>query len=341
VLRALGGAIAKRADAIFAVHSPEGDRQLKLDGGDISTVSSTCPEDALPLFLARQGRVRSDVAHRIAARPAKHPRHVAAALVAEGWLTQDELWTVLAAHASSILAAMLGLESGTMEGGPLHVPGRPTGGTYDAKSLALDDDSPFGGRPGATVFVDAARRSIDPTRAVFAAGGPDARIGAVLLPALLRECGLTEREERELLVPDRTLAQLSGPDERDALACVLAALGIFQFVVPLVPAQKVAPSSDEQLLADGRALEERLALRLSMVEEGDYFSVLGVSRNANGYEVRGAYLRLKNEFSTQRLETLGLAARRKDVEKVLFVLEEAYEVLRDESKRDRYRRAIS
>jgi hypothetical protein len=327
-VRVLGAAIAARADGILCVAGDTGERRVRLEGGDILAVSSSCPEDALPLFLATEGRLRRDVAQRVAARPAKHPRLVAAALVAEGWLAQDDLWSVLAAHAEAMLVRLLRCENGTFEAG-----------AFDAKPLALDDESPFGGRPGATIFVEAARRALERDAAIGHFGGPDARLGAVLAGPLLRECGLPESDERRFADPSATLGQLAGDDEHDVLACILATLGIFRFVVPLTPEGASRPEN-YSLQADAQAYEGRLAIRLALVEEGDYFAILGVPRSANGYEIRGAYLRLRNDFATHRLDALGLATRRRDVEQVLFVLEEAYEVLRDETKRERYRRAI-
>jgi hypothetical protein len=328
IVRVLGAAIAARADGILRVAGATGERRVRLEGGDILAVSSSCPEDALPLFLATEGRLRRDVAQRVAARPAKHPRLVAAALVAEGWLAQDDLWSVLAAHAEAMLVRLLRCEDGTFEAG-----------AFDGKALALDDESPFGGRPGATIFVEAARRALERGAAIGHFGGADARLGGVLAVPLLRECGLPESDERRFADPSATLGQLAGDDEHDVLACILATLGIFRFVVPLTPDGASRPEN-YSLQADAQAFEGRLSLRLALVEEGDYFAILGVPRSANGYEIRGAYLRLRNDFATHRLDALGLATRRRDVEQVLFVLDEAYEVLRDETKRERYRRAI-
>jgi hypothetical protein len=328
IVRALGAAIAARADGILCATGATGERRVRLEGGDILAVSSSCPEDALPLFLATEGRLRRDVAQRVAARPAKHPRLVAAALVAEGWLAQDDLWSVLAAHAEAMLVRLLRCEDGTFEAG-----------AFDGKALALDDESPFGGRPGATIFVEAARRALERGAAIGHFGGADARLGGVLAVPLLRECGLPESDERRFADPSATLGQLAGDDEHDVLACILATLGIFRFVVPLTPDGASRPEN-YSLQADAQAFEGRLSIRLALVEEGDYFAILGVPRSANGYEIRGAYLRLRNDFATHRLDALGLATRRRDVEQVLFVLDEAYEVLRDETKRERYRRAI-
>ena len=73
---------------------------------------------------------------------------------------------------------------------------------------------------------------------------------------------------------------------------------------------------------------------------GDYFAVLGVPRDATGYEVRRAYLELRRGFEPSRILTPRLRELEGDVKKIVAVLDEAYEILRDPARRERYRRAI-
>jgi curved DNA-binding protein CbpA len=79
---------------------------------------------------------------------------------------------------------------------------------------------------------------------------------------------------------------------------------------------------------------------MQLVDEGDYFAILGVSRDATSYEVKRAFLELRRAFEPSRLLTPALADLVLDVRKIASVLDEAYEILRDTARRDRYRRAI-
>jgi len=88
------------------------------------------------------------------------------------------------------------------------------------------------------------------------------------------------------------------------------------------------------------AIRARVRARLELVDEGDYFSVLGVTRDATGYEVRRAFMELRRTFEPARLLTPRLLDLTDDVRKIVIVLEEAYEILRDSARRERYRRAI-
>jgi curved DNA-binding protein CbpA len=68
--------------------------------------------------------------------------------------------------------------------------------------------------------------------------------------------------------------------------------------------------------------------------------VLGVSRDATTYEVRRAFIELRRAFEPTRILSPRLVDLTDDVRKIVVVLEEAYEILRDVGRRERYRRAI-
>jgi len=65
-----------------------------------------------------------------------------------------------------------------------------------------------------------------------------------------------------------------------------------------------------------------------------------VARDATGYEVRRAFLELRRNFEPSRVLTPELVELADDVRKIVDVLEEAYEILQDGARRERYRRAI-
>ena len=77
-----------------------------------------------------------------------------------------------------------------------------------------------------------------------------------------------------------------------------------------------------------------------LVEEGDYFALLGVPHNATAYEVRRAYLDLRRAFEPSAFAHPGFVDLAEDVRRITSVLEEAYEILGDNARRERYRRAI-
>ena len=66
---------------------------------------------------------------------------------------------------------------------------------------------------------------------------------------------------------------------------------------------------------------------MQLVDEGDYFAVLGVAKSATSYEVRRAFLELRRAFEPSKLLTPGLGDLVEDVRRIASVLDEAYENL--------------
>ena len=91
---------------------------------------------------------------------------------------------------------------------------------------------------------------------------------------------------------------------------------------------------------DADAIRERVRARMQLVDDGDYFALLGVTHDATGYEVRRAFLELRRAFDPSRLLVPEVADLADDVRKITMVLEEAYDILKDAARRERYRRAI-
>jgi hypothetical protein len=124
------------------------------------------------------------------------------------------------------------------------------------------------------------------------------------------------------------------------IACVLYALvslGVLEALAPTRPAEP-APRGVDPL--DEEALRARVRARVALVEDGDYFALLGVGKGATGYEIRRAYVDLRRAFEPGRVLTAATADLADDVRLVAEVLDEAYEILREPHRRERYRRAI-
>jgi preprotein translocase subunit Sec63 len=121
----------------------------------------------------------------------------------------------------------------------------------------------------------------------------------------------------------------------------LTQLGVLEVLASIGDAsnepQGVSPGA---AALDAEAIRERVRARAQLVDDGDYFAVLGVARDATGYEVRRAFLELRRAFDPSRMLTPDVADLAPEVRKITVVLEEAYEILKDAARRDRYRRAI-
>jgi hypothetical protein len=322
--------VRERRSGVLTFSEGAASRSLSLRDGDVSVVQSTFPDDNLVVLLERRGLLAREALGTLNLSPI--PRLACAALVARGFLAQDDLWPALRLHAEHVLSAMLGSTRGAVS----FVEGRVTD----------DAPSPFGALSGAAVFVRAfllahdvatlperARRR--PFRVVPGRNFDD------------REDSLGGTEAARDLDPlvDRTIDARAVDAIAPALPTLeaLALLDIVAIVDALPVESERAPSTAqaEGSSIDADALRHRIAVRRKLVDEGDYFALLGVSSKANAFEIRQAYLELRRAFEPARLlQYPELSAFEADVHTILEVIEEAYVVLRDDARRDRYRRAI-
>lgn len=332
--RFLAEAIARRLSGAICYEHERVVRRLVVRDGDLVTAASGAERESLVFFLGARGELPRDEVERLAGKVPPYGRHAGAALVAHGWLGQDQLWSVLRAHAEWIATNVLRLAGGTaqLETEP---PGR-----------LRSEPSVFAASTGAEIFVELVRRAVSPDEAVEALGGDASRIGDGLAQALLSECALPPAE-LELVTRARggTVGDLlARSPEPDIVSVVhgLALLGVLD-VLPAAEPSRASPVNAvdaETAALDEEALRARIRARLELVDEGDYFSLLGVSRDATSYEVRRAFVELRRTFEPTRILSPRLYDLEGDVRKIVVVLEEAYEILRDVTRRERYRRAI-
>lgn len=348
-------AIARRATGALCFESEGVVRRIVMREGDLVAAASGGELESLVHFLAARGELSRDEAPRLAAKIPPYGRHAGAALVAHGWLRQDQLWQVLRAHAEWIAGAILRLTRGTAQLEP-DPPGRLRG-----------EPSVFGAATGAEIFVDLVRRSVSLEDALDRLGGEGSRVADGPNHGLLAECNLPA-QDIELLHRARggSIADLLARATDGEIVAVIHALSLLG-VVEVVPAPDfgrqgrdardghdardgrdgrdarggAGGAADAEVAAlDEEAIRGRVRARLELVEEGDYFSVLGVTRDATGYEIRRAFIELRRTFEPSRILTPRLVDLTEDVRKIIIVIEEAYEILRDNARRERYRRAI-
>ncbi len=326
-------AIAMRATGAVCIEAPDGVRRAVLREGDIITAASGVDSESLLAFLGARGDLPREVVQQLSGKVPPFGRHAGAALVAHGHLRQDQLWPVLRTHAEWILGRAMLVARGTalLEA---EAPGR-----------LKTEPSVFGGSTGAEVLVEVVRRVIAPAEAIERLGGLAARLGDGPNDALLGECAL-DLEKRELVTRMRgstvgEILQAAAEPDFASVLYALSALGVVE-AIRAVGSRATAEEPDAREIdaLDEEAIRARVRARLELVDEGDYFALLGLSHDATGYEVRRAFLELRRAFEPSRILTPRLADLVDDVRKITDVLEEAYEILHDGARRERYRRAI-
>lgn len=327
----LARAVRDRATGALAFDDGDGrwPRRILLREGDLTNAASEEPDDALVRYLVARGDVAPEVA-RAGPKLPQSGRHAAAALIARGILEQDELWSTLRAHAEWLVARIL-------QSGP--------------KAVRLESAPPerlraepnvFGGAAGAEIYVDAVRRVLPPEAALERLGGLGVRVRGGMRGELMVETALGESEMATIRDADgKTVGDLlavRGPD----LGPLLYALVCLEVVeLDAIPGPRAAEAPEPTFdPLDAEAVRQRVQARLSLVREADYFTLLGVAATATPYEIKRAFIQLRRSFEPSRLLTPATADLADDLQLILDVLEEAYEVLREPRRRLRYQRAL-
>jgi hypothetical protein len=329
--------IRSRGTGSLRIASDDGSRvrHVLLREGDIVTAASELQQESLASLLVERGDVPADLLRDRAPRFPRSGRHAAAALIAQGFLSQDDLWPVLRAHAEWILGRTMRESSVVAE-----LSEDPPDRGAERGSKLADEPNVFGGATGVEVFVDVVRRVVHPTEALARLGGADARLEEGELISLLHESAL---EDAEFAAVESgrgaTLrAIIANAPDAAPLVFALVSLGVVRTVAPREKHSSAAVPAFDPLDAD--AIRKRVAARLKLVHEGNYFALLGVAPDATSYDIRRAYVALRRSLEPARLLTAATADLREDLVVIIDVLHEAYEVLRDDQRRSRYRRAI-
>ena len=335
-LSAFAICVRERSTGALVIDAVEGVRRILLRDGDVVTAASGLDEESLVGFLGTRGDITPDVAAHLLGKIPAYGRHAGAALVANGHISQDQLWPVLRAHAEWVLSCAVLAEKGAASF-EVNPPGR-----------LRAEPSVFGGATGSEVLIEVVRRSIPTAAALARLGGGAIRLAEGPRSELMSECALSEQEQQWLArAKGASLDEALVGESRDDLVPLVHALvqlGVLAIetagAAGMKP-KKRRPAPRERFdPIDAQAVRSQVKARLNLVEEGDYFSLLGVPRSATAYEIHRAYLELRRGLEPSRVLNAATADLADDLQLIIEVLDEAHDVLRDQSRRERYRRAI-
>jgi len=324
----LGQAIRGRLTGSLAQEYGGGIRRVLLKDGDVLTATSSRDDETLPHFLHTRGDLPTEALTTLG-QPAHFGRHAGAALIARGLLRQEDLWPVLRGHAEWLLGRILSAPAAAVVEPEIPVRVR-------------DEPAVFGGAAGAEVFLEVLRRVIEPNVAFRALGGGRLRLGLGSNVGLLPECGLGPTLEQKVLAAAE--ADLTVVQEREpALLPILLGLHELEIVStgrsPVRAGERAKEVDARSAELDDDAFALRVAARRALVDEGDYFNILGVPRSATTHEVNRARETLFREFSPESLPARAEHLKG-DVAAILEIVAEAHEILKDDVRRERYRRAL-
>jgi hypothetical protein len=335
----------------LSVTRGDSEKALFFDGGLPVFAASSLAHDRLVELVYRDGKINRDQLARARTLP-DGGRLAAQKLVEMGLIKSSELFATMRLHVEEIVYSLFAWDAGSY---------------LLTRELASPEDRVRLGAAPWAVVLEGVRRKYALERLVELVGPPDTVLApTVTLVRALDECALTpaERGRAEAIDGERSLAEIAlggGPPLSEAglyaLAWGLAAIGAVRIgsdakgalaadlPTRVTPADAIGdrrgrprPESRARDRAIDTAVDkERVLAKRAQVEESDYFTVLGLGRDATSYEIARAFERLKREFAPDRFVESVRGELAAALSEIAEVLDEAQRVLGDEQLRRAYR----
>ena len=326
-------------------------RIIPFENGTPLMVASNARGDRLIELLFREGRLSAEQYASASETIAVSGRRAGVVMMDQGWIAPRELFPLVRYHYEYLLGDALFWSEGTYQLAPLPEPLR--------EPILLDVS-------GVAVLVEAFRTHASeallnrllPPETVLQHGAAANKWplddfallpqelaclqdvnGERSLQRLAQRGAIPVHELQSALVPMLLLEWLqvrdeATPDAESAPPPLTDAVVVSEMSGTLP--ERASDAAYENEVGDARA---RVVQKMAQVHEGTYFTILEVGDTAASYEVRKAYQRLKAAFQLELFAIPELADLRSDVTVIGKVLDEAFDVLRDDARREAYRRA--
>jgi hypothetical protein len=299
------------------------------DHGRPVFASSNQPGDRMGELLVREGKITAAQYERCQTVVAESGRRMGEILVDFGYLKRRELLPAVRRHVEDLVYSLFGWERGTYY---ILIDPQPS-----AERIRLS-------RHPAALVLEGIRRKLDRTTLERLIGPPSTvievrdrdRLGGIVN---LSDLGAEERAALAAFDGQADLAQVArvgGVDLADVLplAWGLCVLGLATARRTDTEAAEESPAlvGETDLAID----RERVRARWQLVTDADYFALLGVRRDATGFEIRRAYQSARRDFAADCFPTDLRRELARELDDIAHVLDEAFRVLRDDRLRQTY-----
>ncbi len=326
---------SRRATGVLTLMNRDVERKIFMEEGEPTMATSSAREDRLIELLHREGRLNERQYEQAAMTIGASGRRAGVVLVEKGLIASRELFPLVRHHYENIIFDSFAWSVGSW---------RFAQGKHRSSERVLLD------LPAASIIVEGlrSRAPLSEIQKIVARDARPKNTGGGICP--LEETGLSDRD----LEPLEWLDGTRGVDELaqrfsvavDDLCALIAGLVVLGWV-HVTGGDKERPEKDaqggENLWTDADRRQEsrtetaRIVDKLAQVEQGNYFAIMQVPPEASGHEIRKAYRRLRGLFAIERFVTPELLELQPKVREIRFVLDEAYEILRNASLREAYR----
>jgi hypothetical protein len=279
-------------------------------------------------LLVREGKITAAQYERCQ-QAENSGRRMGEILVDFGYLKRRELLPAVRRHVEDILYSLFGWDRGKYR---VH-----TDALASAERIRLS-------RHPAALILEGIRRKLGRTTLERLVGPPSTVIEVPdrdRLGGIVNVSDLVPEERAALAAFDgqadlAQVARVAGIDVADLLPlawglCALS-LAIARRTETEVPDESSALVGETDLAID----RERVRARWRLVSEADYFALLGVRRDATGFEIRRAYQSARRDFAADCFPNDLRRELAQELEDIADVLDEAFRVLRDDRLRLTY-----
>ncbi len=337
-------------------------KTIYFEGGAPVYASSNLPDDRMGEMLARQGRLTREQRAKGAQILESTGRRIGGVLVEIGALKESELAPLVRRHYEEITYSVFAWP----EGGDVS----PEDGEWTLGPERVDDGEPIRlDDPAPALIMEGIRRKYTAPRLLRRLGGGaqvmQLQVNGSVASAVLDDMALSDEERivmrrfdgvRTLdeiraaanvgeevvcgvawaLVALRLAAVTRAVDAETTLLRVAAAVAGNGTARPAAAADAPSGDAGRDQARDQEIDRARVLARYALVEEGDYFEVLGLPREASAHEVRRAHQALSRELSAAGLDPEVAAELDGPLRAIRAVLDEGARVLGDARLRRRY-----
>ncbi|MFN7131531.1 MAG: DUF4388 domain-containing protein, partial [Myxococcales bacterium] len=301
-------------------------RTLWFEEGRLVAAASGALHERLEDVALRAGLITRAQHHALRVSDEKHARRLALQMVELGYLRPAELYPLVRRRVEEIAWSLFLDETSTY--------------VFAAEAPPAEERVVLPLHPYA-LATEGIRRKFAVERLYRHLGGP----ATLLRPSPGgpddADFGFSAREKRLASMVDglRTLEELlfeGGMEEAPALKVFYALYAAGAVEIALF-GQAARPKTAREAAKLDLA---RVAEKYEHVRGGDYFQMLGLRRDATGYEVREAWERLSRDFAPERFVALDDPQVLARLQEIGRALAEAYDVLADDAVREEYARNL-
>lgn len=300
-------------------------KTVSFENGKPVFASSTLSEDRLGALLYREGKITGSQHGEGYARALESGKRMAEALVEMGYLKRRELLPVVRRHLEDLVYSIFSWDSGEYE--------VVAGGFATGERIRI-------ARHPAAMILEGVRRKLDVDTLMEQVGAPatvlqiidDRQLKAVVSVA---DLSVVERKVIASFDGEHNIDEVirrTGVERATVYQLAYGLIVMHAAQVVRMPDDQDAGLSDDEVLID----RQRVLGKLALVGEADYFALLGVRRDATGFEIQRAYEAAQRDYAS---EMFCLEVRRTfsaEIAEINEMLEEAYRVLRSDSLRRAY-----